>query len=485
MNPTPNSRRIAIIGGGISGVAAAYELAVRHPDFAFTLYEASSRLGGIVETVHERGFTIECGPDSWVTEKPWARELAQELGLAGEIIPSNDYQRRTYIAQARELLPMPDGLRMMVPTRWEPLLHSPVLSWEAKLAYLREPKQADSLKQSALAADADESVADFVLRHFGAEVNRTLAGPLLSGVFGGDIRKLSVRAVMAPFVKMEAEHGSLIEALRLHAAANPGKEKPATFTTLRSGLGTLIAAMRVHLPATCLRMGTPVSGVSYTGDAWHVHTAAEVETFDAVLLATPAHVTRQLLSGMQNEKANRIASLLPTEASSAVVVALGYEQEKAARLRIPRGFGFLVPQTKDAASSLLACTFVDQKFSDRVPPGGVLLRGFFGGDAASSMAGASEAQIVRATREQLSRLLGPLPEADVTVVRHWPQSLPQYFVGHTTRIDRAETLAATLPGLHLLGSAYHGVGLPDLVRQARSIVSALGSNLRFKAAVEG
>jgi oxygen-dependent protoporphyrinogen oxidase len=195
------SKRIAIVGGGISGLATAYQLA--RDGVEYTLFEASDRLGGIVETVRSHGFVIECGPDSWVTEKPWARELAVELGLEDQIIPSNDEWRRTYVQQGRgrlaQLIPIPDGMRMMIPAKWGPLLESPLFSWQARLAYLREPRRAAELKASA--PDQDESVADFVRRHFGEEVARTIAGPLLSAVFGGDIAQLSVRAVMPAFVR--------------------------------------------------------------------------------------------------------------------------------------------------------------------------------------------------------------------------------------------------------------------------------------------
>ena len=168
---------IAIVGGGIGGLATAYQLTCE--GVAFTLFEASARLGGIVETVHRQGFVIECGPDSWVSEKPWARELAVELGLEDQIIASNDQWRRTYVQQGRgrntQLEPIPDGMRMMVPARWGPLLESPLFSWQARLAYLREPKRAEELKRSA--PPHDESVADFVRRHFGDEVAATIAGP--------------------------------------------------------------------------------------------------------------------------------------------------------------------------------------------------------------------------------------------------------------------------------------------------------------------
>ncbi len=487
-HPRDRARRIAIIGGGLSGITAAYELAVRHPDQSFTLFEASGRLGGTVETVHDQGFIIEAGPDSWVSEKPWARGLAEELGLASEIIPSNDYKRRTYIVRDRQLLPMPDGLRMMVPTRWEPVLHSPLISWEARLAYLREPKQADHLKATSLHARgpaADESVADFVLRHFGPEVSTTLAGPLLSGVFGGDIAKLSVRAVMAPFVRMEAEHGSLIEAFRLKAAVSTAPPS-ATFTTLATGLGTLIDRLVDKLPPAAIRLHTPITALNYQNHLWQLRHAGGTDSFDSILLCTPAHVTRPLLCSMQHTAATSIASLLPTEASSALVVALGYTREKAQHLRIPQGFGFLVPQAPSASShaapDLLACTFVDQKFTHRAPPGGILLRGFFGGTAANQLQHASADECIELTRTQLSRLLGPLPLPDVHLVRHWPSSLPQYFTGHVSRMQQVGALVQQLPGLELLGNAYHGVGLPDLVRDARrAVIAAMSIKAAFTA----
>ena len=235
-NPQPSRRgqlmpRIAIIGGGLSGVSTAYELARRgHTDFV--LYEATSRLGGIVETHRQDGFVIECGADSWVTEKPWARELAIELGLEDEIIPSNDAHRRTYLLEDGKLIPMPDGMRMMVPTDLEAIATSPLFSESARQAYREEPSRAEELKAFAASrpSDWDESVASFVQRHFGSEVAEKIAGPLLAGVFGGDIRKLSAQAVMANFVKMEREHGSLILGLQRHSR---NEQEPA-LSSLRS-----------------------------------------------------------------------------------------------------------------------------------------------------------------------------------------------------------------------------------------------------------
>ncbi len=466
MNSAPI--RIAIAGGGISGLATAYQLACDGVEY--TLFEASERLGGIVETVRSQGFVIECGPDSWVTEKPWARELAIELGLEDQIIVSNDQSRRTYVQQGdAQLVPIPDGMRMMVPSKWEPLLESPLFSAQARLAYQQEPGRAAELKASA--PDHDESVANFVRRHFGEEVARTIAGPLLAAVFGGDIAQLSARAVMPAFVRMEAEEGSLIQAVQQRAQLSP----PAIFTTLAGGLGTLIDRMVSTLPSASLRLRTPILRLEADRGSWRLITAQGEDRFDAVVLATPPHVTQALLRPLDNGAS--MAALLPQQATSAIVVALAFADARAASLRIPGGFGFVVPQILGGESGpshqLLACTFVHQKFPGRVPEGAVLLRAFFGGDSGNSLLGETDENLVERARLQLSRVLGPLPEASEKVVRRWPRSLPQYAVGHLERMAELESLLSTMPGLHLVGSAYHGVGLPDLIRQGRATARML------------
>ncbi len=476
------SRRIAVVGAGIAGLAAAYE-AARTPGWELTLYEACHRLGGTVETVHHASelgeYVIECGPDSWVSDKPWARDLAIELGLEDQLIYSNDDTRRTYLARAGgadqgELIPMPDGMRMMVPTRWEPVLASPLFTEEAKRAYLREPERARELRAAALANDesADESVASFVRRHFGDEATETIAGPLLAGVFGGDVNRLSARATLAPFVKMELEHGSLITAL---AAREPRAVQPI-FTTLRSGLSRLVDRVAASLPPDSVRLHTRVLGIALQGERWQIETDAgaspsdHADQFDAVVLATPAHVTRKLLAPLDGAA----AGLLELEVTSAVVVALLFEPA----VTVPGGFGFLVPpeQALSDEPSLLAGTFMDQKFAFRAPAGSTFLRGYFGGLAAPRMIGWSDEQIVEAARTQFARLLGPLPTPSFSVVRRWPESLPQYTVGHVVRMRELEARLRALPGLRLVGNAYHGVGLPNLVNEGRKEARALLTN---------
>ena len=456
-------KRIAIVGGGIAGLTAAYELAklaqAGTPVEAI-LFESTHHLGGIVETVREGGFILECGPDAWVTEKPWARNLVEELGLAEEIIPSNDATRKTYVLIHDHLRAMPDGMRMMVPTSLDALedeAASDLFSPEAKQAFHAELTRAEELKSTA--PRHDESVATFVHRHFGDEVLEKIGAPLLSGVFGGDVTKLSVRAVMAPFVAMEREHGSLIAAAQARAAATNSKPAPI-FTTLRSGLGTLIDHLIAAIPTNWIRLGDAVQYLSREDDCWLIGTGKEIERFDAVMMAAPVDVARALIDPIDPQA----AKLMTMEASSAVVVGFGFAN--ATSLSLPPGFGFLVPPGSN--NLLLAATFMDQKFPDRVPPGGRILRAFFGGVAANRLMRCGNDEIAAIARLELARILGPLPEPQVTVVRRWPNSLPQYAVGHLERMAELDQRISSLDGLWLLGNGYRGVGLPDLIRDARA-----------------
>ena len=485
-------KRIAIVGGGIAGVSAAYELARQQREGAaieFVLFEASSRLGGIVETVRQDGFVVECGPDSWVTEKPWARDLAIELGFESELVPSNDERRKTYIARDGALTAMPDGMRMMVPTQSGCVLESRLFSEQAKLAYLREPKLAEQLKANALdQINRDESVRDFVARHFGDEVANTIAAPLLAGVFGGDIGGLSVRAVMPTFVALEREHGSLI--LGLQQRLQTGKASAPIFTSLKSGLGALIEAMGSFIPERSLRRNVSVKAIEHSGGVWQVHAIASGDShptaarFDAVLVATPAAIAARLLHPVDSG----IEKLLPRRSSSAIVVALGFGKRETRDLRIPPGFGFLVPQHDlkadhagdreeklagefgdDAArQALLACTFLNQKFPHTAPDGAILLRAFFGGSVAPKLLEQDDATLIGMGRKQLEYYLGKFPEPSVALARRWPNSLPLYGVGHTDRMAELDSRIAKLPCLRLIGNAYRGVGLPDLIRSGRA-----------------
>jgi protoporphyrinogen/coproporphyrinogen III oxidase len=467
-------KRVAILGGGISGLTAAYVL---HRDYSetceFTLLEAENRLGGIIETVHAEGFTIECGPDSWITEKPWVEQLVRELGLADELLRSNDHARRTYIALGGSLTPLPDNMRMMVPANLAAVSASPLFTEAAKQDYIAEPSRAEELREMALASredDSDESVAAFVRRHFGDEVVDTVARPLLAGVFGGDIEKLSARALLAPFITMEAQHGSLIAGLQQRSPVS----KSPVFTTLSSGLGTIVDRLRLSLPTGSVRLSNPVLAVHSLPSGWTVETATGRESFDRILIATPLDTTRRLLASLPFRDAQRAATLLPLVATSGLVVALGYKAQAKPAPGIPSGFGLLVAANAASNCSLLACTFLHQKFSGRAPEGATLLRAFFASSAADELSSRTDDEIAAIAHHQLTGLLGSLPpHADVTVVRRWPHSLPQYEVGHVARMAQFNICLSALPGIVVAGNALRGVGLPDLVRDATHAAHAL------------
>jgi oxygen-dependent protoporphyrinogen oxidase len=460
-----HARRVAILGGGIAGVTAAWQLAQADRSeggIDVTLFEATGRLGGIVETVLRDGFTVECGPDGWVTEKPWARQLVRELGLHDKLIASCDEARVTYLLSGGKLVAMPDGMRMMVPSDLAALDASPLFSDVAKQAYEDEPLRAAQLE--AEAPREDESIASFVRRHFGDEVLEKVAAPLLSGVFGGDVAKLSAWAVMPGFVRMERECGSLIVGVREAAKhTDPCAEKPSVFTSLANGTQALIDRMKAELPPHWVRLETPVTGLAREGERWHVETSEEREGFDDVMIALPAHVARAMLA----PTSPRMAELLALDASSAVIAAFAFDET----FELPRGFGFLVPHGE--GNSLLAATMVDQKFPGRVPEGGRLLRAFFGGSQALQVAEKPDDQIAALALAELTKILGPLPTPLFSVVRRWPKSLPQYEVGHLERMTELAALVDEKPGLWLLGNAYRGVGLPDLIRDSRAAAKAL------------
>jgi oxygen-dependent protoporphyrinogen oxidase len=483
-------KRVAIVGGGIAGLAAAYELELarkRGAAIDWQLYEASERLGGIVETTRratpEGEYILEGGPDGWVSEKPWARELAVELGLEPDLIHSNDATRKTYILINGTLQPMPDKMRMMVPEDLSTLNASPLFTAVARQAYAGELASAESLR--ATAPDHDEAVSSFVRRHFGEEVLTKIGAPLLSGVFGGDVERLSVRAVMPAFVAMEREHGSLIAGLQAKARARETTRGERTqlpiFTTLRRGLGCLVEALVGTLPAERVHLGRAAKSLKREGALWCLRTSATglargtaKRHFHHVLLATPIDATRALLQPIDAEA----AALVPLDASSSVLAAFCWPETVARHFAPPPGFGLLIPQDPQSAhqhSQMLACTFVDQKFPCRAPAGARILRAFFGGATADALTSQSDEAVAAMALQQLSSILGPLPtpNAALTTVRRWPRSLPQYEVGHLDRMAQLDELVGRIGNLTLLGNGYRGVGLPDLIHDARNAARSL------------
>jgi len=449
-------KRLAIVGGGISGLAAAYALEEKRRagvEVEYVLYEASARFGGVLVTDKVDGCILEAGADSFLTEKPWAIELCKKIGLGDQLIGSNDADRKTYILVKGKLIEMPDGLMFMIPTKLTPTVMSPLFSMQAKLRMAREwfhpPRKATE----------DETVAAFVERHYGPEMVDRLADPLLSGVYGGQASQLSVRAVLPRFAEMEAKHGSLGRAMLAARAAmaRAPKTKPRPlFTSLQEGMQQMVDALVAALDASSLKTGTPVQAISPEAGGWVVSAGLQSDQFDSVIVALPTHAAAALLQ----RSPDLAAELAAMQYSSSVTVALGYG--KQVRDALPPGFGFLVPRSE--GKRILAATFVHNKFPHRAPDDRAILRCFLGGARGEQMLALSEDQILIIVRQELQQILSLKAEPLFTRVFKWKGAMAQYGVGHLDRLDRIETLRKKLPGLALAGNGYSGIGVPDCVR---------------------
>lgn len=443
--------KVAIVGGGISGLSAAYEL--HKAGIEFTLFESSARLGGVIRTERVGDFLLEAGPDSFLSEKSAARELCAELGLEHELVGSNDARRKTYVLVRNKLVSLPDGLQFFVPTNPAATFFSPLFPLATKLKFVQEwfaspPRETHR----------DESVAEFVTRHFGAGAVDRLADPLLSGVYGGQARDLSVQAVLPRMAKMEAERGSLIRGMMAARKRDSG-HRPAIFTTLKAGMQQLVDAIAGRLPASSLMTKSEVSETSLNAGGWKLRCNGEVKEFNALVLAVPAPVAGRMLQTATPEIAGQLQAI---RYSSSLIVQFAFAQSRAPRL--PEGFGILVPRTEN--KRVRAITFVHEKFDGRVP-GGALLRMFLGGTVDEAVLRLSDEEISTLVKRELLAILQIREEPVAMRVYRWPQAMAQYEVGHLTRVQVIERRLREMPTLALAGNAYGGIGVPDCIRSGR------------------
>ena len=474
-------KRIAIVGGGIAGLSAAFYLEQARRGGAaisYHLFEAGPRLGGILHTQRIGKFVVEAGADSFLTEKPWARELCCELGLESELIGSNDSARQTYVLISGNLVPLPKGLQFIVPAT-AAAMTSEFFSAQAQQQIARE------VEVTPRARDTDESVAAFVERHFGRELLERVADPMLAGIYGGEAERLSARAVLPRLVAMERSTGSLIRGLQAPIesapiespaprvrSSEPDSPRPgAIFTSLRTGMQRIVDALVHQLEPDCIHLNCAMQNVSRQNGGWFL--AGEPEPFDDLILAVPAWAAGQLLRATHSELARALAKINYT---SSMTVALGFEAATLRRVRarntqLPAGFGFLVPRGE--GRSLLACTFVHHKFPHRVPEDGQLVRLFFGGARHEAALTLSDDEAVALARHELESITGFNAAPTFHRVWRWPRAMPQYDVGHLELIEEIETLQAKLPGLALIGNAYHGLGVPDCIRSGREAAERL------------
>ncbi|MBI4458426.1 MAG: protoporphyrinogen oxidase [Acidobacteria bacterium] len=464
--------QVVIAGGGISGLAAAYflEKQARQAgiELSIHLVEERDRLGGVILTERAGGFLVEGGPDSFLAQKPAAIELCRELGLADQLLPSNDHLRKTYVWQGGKLKELPDGMMFVVPTRIWPIFHNDLFSFSGKF------RMALSSLRTSRNQETDVSVADYVRQRLGVQVLERLAEPMLAAVYGGDVNTLSARAVLPQLVALEDKYGSLWRGMRevRRQRANNGdaRAKSSLFVTLRDGVGQLTAALEKRFTQTSVRTRQEILKIGKIGPLGFLGRVGRlgqsgflVESkeggieADAVILATPAHAAARLTRELDPRLADKLGGI---PYHSSVIVTLGFDEDEVGREL--NGFGFLVPRSE--RKEMIACTWVNTKFSYRSAPGKSLLRCFLGGARNPSVMQMSDDALLDLTLRELAEIMGLRAKPQFVHIFRWEKCMPQYAVGHLRLLEEISAVVSEHPGLFLAGNGYRGIGIPDCIQ---------------------
>ncbi len=456
--------RVAVIGGGLSGLAAAHrlhELSARDKrPLELVLFESRSRLGGVVGTQSIAGYRIELGADSFITNKPWGVDLCRRLGIEDRLIPTNARYRRSLVLRRGRPLPVPDGFQLLAPVDLGAMLCSPIFSWRGKLRMALEYILPRGPVQP------DESLANFVQRRFGREALERLVQPLVGGIYTSDPAKLSLRATMPRFLDMEREHGSLIRALRRQSRQSHDDDGLASgarygiFTTPANGISELVDALIENVvQKSVVQLNTEVQSITPAADGRRFvidGPGGTQDCFDAIVLAVPAYRAGAMIAGFAPNAAEALQRI---EYASTAIVISGHQ---LADVRHPlEAFGLVVPAIEKR--KILAVSFTSRKFPGRAPEGGVQLRTFVGGAMQPELMQLADDQLVALVRHELESILGVTWRPDFTVVARWLRSMPQYHVGHEELVAAINRELAGQLNLALAGNAYEGVGIPDAI----------------------
>ncbi len=481
MNHSSDSRkRVIVVGGGISGLAAAHRLVELDPALDVQLWEAGERLGGVLQTVQRDGFLIERSADNFITDPPHAVQLCQRIGLADALIPTRTQERGAMVVHRGRLERVPPGFMLMAPARLWPLLTTPILSPLGKLRLL-----AEALVPSRPVDD--ESLASFARRRLGREVFERIVQPLVGGIYTADPERLSLRATLPRFLEMERQHGSLIRAARRQqgraSEANDinGGARYSMFVAPRDGLTSLVDALAARLPAGAVRLRHGVESIARGEDAtWRVRAAGRSETArcDGLIVATPAPNAARLLQSLDRTLAVDLGRI---EYAGTAIVTLAYRRGQISHAL--DGFGFVVPAVE--RRRILAGSFSSVKFPGRAPDDAVLVRVFIGGACQSELLDLTDEELCLIAREELAALVGAAGEPLFADVTRWPKAMPQYHLGHEAIVAEIERTAATWPHFALAGNAYHGVGIPNCIYSGEQAAQRIVAGLQQLLATSG
>jgi protoporphyrinogen/coproporphyrinogen III oxidase len=444
-----------IIGGGISGLAAAYALQKQYADYL--LLESSNHLGGKIITGNTEGFLIEGGPDSFLTQKRIAIDLCRELGLGDQLIGTKPTATpATYVLHKGRLHPMPEGMMLMAPTMILPILRTKLISWPGKLRMGLEifiPRNK---------SNADESLASFVRRRLGQETLDKIAAPLMAGIHAADPEQLSLRSTFPMFAEMEKTHRSLVLGMmkrkRAQPTQAPNTPRPSIFTTLSGGLQQLPNAIAARLNPQNVRLNTSVQSLTREGDHYTI-TLADGSHLQAhnVIFTTPAYITADIVQPLDPALAEKLRRIRYVSTST---VSLAFRRSD---ITSPlNGFGFIVPATE--GRRITACSWSSNKFSHRAPAGTVLMRVFIGGAFTEPLAEQDDATLIEVARQELQQIMGITATPILAQAYRWKKSNPQYNIGHSALVDEIDQTIQTHPNLHLAGAAYRGSGIPDCIQ---------------------
>lgn len=458
--------KIAVIGGGISGLAAAYTIQElsrsKNIKTTVVLIEGENRLGGKILTEQVDGYTIEGGPDCFLRQKPWAAQLAGKISLQSDLIGTNDEQRKVYVVNKGRLVPLPDGVMLIIPTRIMPFALSPLISVLGKI------RMGLDLLVPPFKGERDESIGNFVRRRLGKEALEKIAEPLLSGIHVSDPEKQSLLATFPRFRALEKNHGSLIQGM-LNERKLGTKKKPVSgngptslFLSLRGGMSQMVDQLESSLHDVQLLCGQRVTRLErLTQAGFRISLAGHAPLkVNALILAIPAYDA----SGLVESFAPQIASQLDRiRYVSTATISLAYRKSD---IRRPfSGFGFIIPSKEKRDIS--ACTWTSLKFNHRAPEGAILLRCFVGGPGKEEMVSLSNEEMIAVVRRELKSLMGLDAEPVLTRIYRWEKANPQYDVEHLALVRQIFDQCQENPGLYLTGSAYEGVGIPDCIRQGQ------------------